>query len=55
MTEQDRAGRARANIARHLNQSYPDALLFLAHHAADRPTPPPHRSWTSTTAACICR
>lgn len=35
--ENERAARQGANLARHLNQSYPDTVLFLARHAAGRP------------------
>lgn len=37
MEHSDRAARQGANIAWHLNQSYPDTVLFLAWHAGGRP------------------
>lgn len=35
--DDDRAARQGANLARHLNQSYPDSVLFLARLAGGKP------------------
>lgn len=37
MTDDDRGSRQAANLARHLNERYPDTVLFLARRAAGRP------------------